>query len=134
MTAARPPHLAGYGAGASAVRFFLAPAFNYRRRRNGLGSAGARYTNAHRGVLTMERHDAVLTVAELATSLRLETHIIRRLFAHEPGVVVISSGLPTRRVYRTLRIPPDVVLRVDTPHRSIPVATGRPESARVYGR
>jgi hypothetical protein len=64
--------------------------------------------------MTMEPQDAVLTVAEIATSLRLETDTIRRLFTDEPGVVIICFGAPRKRVYRTLRIPRGVVLRVLT--------------------
>jgi hypothetical protein len=77
-------------------------------------SADAAFTPSPPEVMTMEPHDAVLTVAEIATSLRLETDTIRRLFTDEPGVVVICFGAPRKRVYRTLRIPRGVVLRVLT--------------------
>jgi hypothetical protein len=38
----------------------------------------------------------------------------RRLFLHEPGVVVFHHHRPGRRVYRTLRIPQSVAQRIHT--------------------
>lgn len=37
---------------------------------------------------------------------------VRRLFLHEPGVVVFHHQRPGKRVYRTLRIPESVAVRV----------------------
>jgi hypothetical protein len=62
----------------------------------------------------MDNDDALLTVAEIAERLRLDTDTVRRLFRNEPGIVIICSPVPRRRTYRTLRIPPAVVLRVLT--------------------
>jgi AcrR family transcriptional regulator len=62
----------------------------------------------------MGLHDSVLTVAEIADKLRVKTDTVRRLFRNEAGVIVIASGRRRKRTYRTLRIPPDVLLRVLT--------------------
>lgn len=53
-----------------------------------------------------------LTVAEVAERLKLNEETIRRLFVNEPGVVVICFPRKGRRVYRTLRIPQQVLQRV----------------------
>jgi hypothetical protein len=52
------------------------------------------------------------TVKELAIEWRLSTDVIRRRFANEPGVIVISNSKPGKRPYSTLRIPQSVVDRV----------------------
>jgi hypothetical protein len=44
---------------------------------------------------------------------------VRRLFLHESGVVIFYHHRPGRRVYRTLRIPESVALRVHTRLRKI---------------
>ena len=59
--------------------------------------------------VTFERH---LSVDELSELWNLSDDFIRRLFLHEPGVVVFFHHRPGRRVYRTLRIPESVALRV----------------------
>jgi transcriptional regulator GlxA family with amidase domain len=58
---------------------------------------------------TLERH---LTVEELAEKWALSEDFVRRLFQHEPGVVVFHQARPGRRVYRTVRIPESVAQRV----------------------
>jgi hypothetical protein len=55
-----------------------------------------------------------LTVAEVAERLKVNGETVRRLFVNEPGVIVISRPRKGRRVYRTLRIPESVYLRVVT--------------------
>jgi len=55
-----------------------------------------------------------LTVAEVAQRLKLKPDTIRRLFADEPGVIVLSTHRKGRRTYRTLRIPVSVYYRVVT--------------------
>jgi transcriptional regulator GlxA family with amidase domain len=57
----------------------------------------------------LERH---LSVEELAELWGMSEDFVRRLFLHEPGVVVFYRQQPGRRVYRTLRIPDSVALRV----------------------
>ena len=66
----------------------------------------------------LERH---LSVDELAELWAMSEDFVRRLFLHEPGVVVFYRQRPGRRVYRTLRIPESVALRV---HRRMRRDTG----------
>ncbi len=61
-----------------------------------------------------EQAPAYLTVAEVAERLKLNEETVRRLFLHEPDVIVICFPRRGRRVYRTLRIPEDVLKRVLT--------------------
>jgi hypothetical protein len=56
----------------------------------------------------------VFTVAEVAELLKVNEETIRRLFLDEPGVIVISFPRKGKRVYRTVRIPEDVLRRVIT--------------------
>jgi hypothetical protein len=58
---------------------------------------------------TFERH---YSVEELCTLWGMSDDFIRRLFLHEPGVVVFYQSRFGRRVYRTLRIPESVAQRV----------------------
>jgi hypothetical protein len=58
---------------------------------------------------TFERH---YSVEELSTLWGMSDDFVRRLFLHEPGVVIFFKQRPGRRVYRTLRIPESVVQRV----------------------
>ncbi len=65
-----------------------------------------------------ERHYSVAEIAEL---WKLSVDTVRKLFANEPGLMVIGNGDPrpgTRR-YRTLRIPESVVLRVYRRHKAV---------------
>jgi excisionase family DNA binding protein len=63
---------------------------------------------------TTSLDDPFLTVAEVAERLKVNDDTVRRLFAHEPGVVVICFPRRGRRLYRTLRIPTRVFDRVLT--------------------
>ncbi len=65
---------------------------------------------------TFERH---FTVDELAALWGMSDDFVRRLFLHEPGVVIFHHHRPGRRVYRTLRIPESVALRVHTRMRKV---------------
>ena len=58
---------------------------------------------------TFERH---FSVEELSERWKMSDDFVRRLFLHEPGVVVFFKQRPGRRVYRTLRIPESVAQRV----------------------
>jgi hypothetical protein len=60
--------------------------------------------------MVLEEH--VFTVAELAEKLQVKSDTIRRMFLHEPGVIVICFPRKGRRVYRTVRIPESVARRV----------------------
>ena len=52
------------------------------------------------------------SVEELAECWNMSDDFVRRLFLDEPGVVVFYNQRPGRRVYRTLRIPESVAVRV----------------------
>jgi hypothetical protein len=72
-------------------------------------------------IASMERH---YSVAQVAEQWGLSTDTVRRLFEHEPGVLVIEpvrGRMSRRRRYRTLRIPAAVVERI---HRMHLVVTG----------
>ena len=56
-----------------------------------------------------ERH---FSVDELAELWGVSDDFVRRLFAHEPGVVVFYKYRPGKRTYRTMRIPSSVAARV----------------------
>jgi transcriptional regulator GlxA family with amidase domain len=56
-----------------------------------------------------ERH---FSVEELAELWGMSQDFVRRLFIHEPGVVIFFKYRPGRRTYRTLRIPESVARRV----------------------
>jgi hypothetical protein len=57
-----------------------------------------------------ERH---WSVAEIAAAWNLSEDSVRRLFANEPGVLVIGRRIRgSKRRYTTLRIPQSVVERV----------------------
>lgn len=60
----------------------------------------------------LESTDVFLTVGDVAERLKVNEETVRRLFANEPGVVVICFPRRGRRVYRTLRIPEAVFRRV----------------------
>jgi hypothetical protein len=68
------------------------------------------------GEATFERH---FSVDELAELWGMSDDFVRRLFLHEPGVVIFRHPRPGRRVYRTLRIPESVAQRVHTRLREI---------------
>jgi AraC-like DNA-binding protein len=56
-----------------------------------------------------ERH---FRVQDVARNRNLSSDTVRRLFIDEPGVIVIKTYKPRRRVYRSLRIPESVERRV----------------------
>jgi hypothetical protein len=56
-------------------------------------------------------NEACFTVAEVAERLKVNEETVRRLFLHEPGVIVICFPRRGKRVYRTLRIPESVFQR-----------------------
>jgi hypothetical protein len=58
---------------------------------------------------TFERH---YSVDELAVVWGMSDDFVRRLFVHEPGVVVFFKYRPGKRTYRVLRIPESVAERV----------------------
>lgn len=58
---------------------------------------------------TFEKH---YSVDELAAAWSMSDDFVRRLFAHEPGVVVFFKYRPGKRTYRVLRIPQSVAERV----------------------
>ena len=60
----------------------------------------------------LQSTDVFLTVREVAVRLKVNEETVRRLFASEPGVIVICFPRRGRRVYRTLRIPEAVFRRV----------------------
>ena len=43
----------------------------------------------------------------------MDQKTIRRMFLKEPGVIVYCHQQPGKRVYRTLRIPAHVAMRVE---------------------
>ena len=56
--------------------------------------------------------ETIYTLAEVAERLKVNDDTVRRMFRHEPGVIVICFPRKGRRVYRTLRIPESVLDRV----------------------
>jgi hypothetical protein len=58
--------------------------------------------------------EVFLTVSDVAERLKVNEDTVRRLFAHEPGLVVICFPKKGKRVYRTIRIPESVFKRVLT--------------------
>jgi hypothetical protein len=59
--------------------------------------------------MMLERH---YSPEELGTIWGLSADTMRRLFEHEAGVLVIERRLCPSRLYRTLRIPESVAVRV----------------------
>jgi len=57
----------------------------------------------------LEKH---FSVEELAQLWSMSEDFVRRLFLHEPDVVVFCNPRRGKRVYRTLRIPKSVAMRV----------------------
>ncbi len=52
------------------------------------------------------------SVKELAFIWNMSDESIRRLFEDEPGVLIFKIQATGRRIYRTIRIPGNVALRV----------------------
>lgn len=69
------------------------------------------------GTPSMAQH---FSVAQVAAQWGLSEDTVRRLFEHEPGVLIVEPPRNrfSRRRYRTLRIPEGVVERV---HRRLSV-------------
>jgi len=65
---------------------------------------------------TFERH---FSVEELTQLWGMSDDFIRKLFLYEPGVVIFHRQQPGKRVYRTLRIPASVALRVHRRMRKV---------------
>ena len=63
-----------------------------------------------------ERH---YSVEELTELWGMSDDFVRRLFLHEPGVIIFYRQQPGKRVYRTLRIPASVALRVHRRMRTV---------------
>ncbi len=59
-------------------------------------------------------NEGCLTVAEVAERLRVNEETVRRPFLNDARVIVICCPQKGTRVYRTLRIPESVCLRVVT--------------------
>lgn len=57
-------------------------------------------------------HERHFTVPELHKLWNLSTDTIRKKFLCEPGVIIITEKKRGIRVYRTLRIPESVAIRV----------------------
>ena len=78
---------------------------------------------------TFERH---YSVEELASIWGVSDDFIRRLFLHEPGVVIFFKHRPGKRVYRVLRVPESVARRV---HRRMESDTSAAQkgAVRVFG-
>lgn len=52
------------------------------------------------------------SVKELAFIWNLDAETVRRIFMREPGVMIFRNQSPGKRVYRLLRIPGQVAVRV----------------------
>ena len=52
------------------------------------------------------------TVKELAFIWNLDSETVRRIFMKEPGVMIFPNHTPGKRIYRSLRIPGHVAIRV----------------------
>jgi hypothetical protein len=52
------------------------------------------------------------SVKELAFIWNLDAETVRRIFIREPGVMIFRNQSPGKRVYRLLRIPGPVAIRV----------------------
>jgi hypothetical protein len=52
------------------------------------------------------------SVKELAFIWNLDSETVRRIFIREPGVMIFRNQSPGKRVYRLMRIPGSVALRV----------------------
>jgi hypothetical protein len=52
------------------------------------------------------------SVKELAFIWNLDSETVRRMFVREPGVMAFRNQKPGKRLYRLLRIPGSVAIRV----------------------
>jgi hypothetical protein len=52
------------------------------------------------------------SVKELAFIWNLDPETVRRIFIKEPGVMIFRNQKPGKRIFRTLRIPGAVAVRV----------------------
>jgi hypothetical protein len=70
------------------------------------------------------------TPAEIAEHWRLSVDTVIRLFEHEPGVLILENPRPRqRRRYRTIRIPNNVLVRVQK-RRSLVIVDNTVYAAR----
>jgi len=57
------------------------------------------------------------SIAEIAVRWKVSQDFVRRLFEREAGVLVFgNSAMHGKRRYQTLRVPKDVLLRVEKRH------------------
>ncbi len=55
------------------------------------------------------------TPAEIAARWRVSVDTVIRIFRNEPGVLILSNPAgPHKRPYQTIRVPPDVLFRVES--------------------
>jgi hypothetical protein len=52
------------------------------------------------------------SVKELAFIWNLDPETVRRIFINEPGVMIFRNQNPGKRIFRTMRIPGAVAVRV----------------------
>ena len=78
------------------------------------GTASAERMRSTEDVMSVQMNspERCLTVADAAERLSVDADTVRRLFAEEPGVIVITFPRKGRRQYRTLRIPEAIFRRV----------------------
>ncbi len=56
--------------------------------------------------------DYCYSTKELAFRWNLSTETLRRIFLKEPGVMIFQNQVPGKRIFRTMRIPGAVAIRV----------------------
>ena len=76
------------------------------------GNRGPTFRNGRAQAQSESAFETHFAVEDLARVWGMSEDFVRRLFLKEPGVVVFYNQRPGRRVYRTLRIPESVALRV----------------------
>jgi len=70
-----------------------------------------------------------LTVAEVARALNVSHDTVRRKFINELGVINVGPERTTKRPYRVLRIPRDVLKRVIAAREIMQAEVPRAKSA-----
>jgi hypothetical protein len=56
--------------------------------------------------------DYCYSTKELAFRWNLSAETLRRIFLKEPGVMIFRNQIPGKRIFRTMRIPGSVAIRV----------------------